>query len=169
MIFKLTKLRKIYSHSVTELGFQVNSRVNKTHLKNQILEKMPELEVATKGQEDVFLVYRSDIAKAVTRCHESAIDNENAILKQAAKIIKEDMFKMDDTDFSGTFESNCQVNAVHQSLLQLVNLLLNVSMEARESKISEACLTIAQLVRLVTYTERGLTDGRGGIVKKTFL
>ena len=110
VMFKLTKLRDIYSHSVTELGFQVNSTVNKTHLKNQILEKMPELEVATKGQKDVFLVYRSDIAKAVTKCHESAIDNENAILKQAAKIIKEDMFKMDETDFSGTFESNCQVN-----------------------------------------------------------
>ncbi|CAH3022098.1 unnamed protein product [Porites evermanni] len=42
-------------------------------------------------------------------------------------------------------------------------------MEARESKISEACLSIAQLVRLVTYTERELTDGRGGIVKTTFL
>lgn len=67
---------------------------------------MPELEVVTKGQKDVFLVYRSDIAKAVTKCHESAIE-ENAILKKAAKIIKEDMFKMDDTDFSGTFESNC--------------------------------------------------------------
>ena len=73
---------------------------------------MPELEVATKGQKDVFLVYRSDIAKAVTKCHESAIDNENAILKQAAKIIKGDMFKMDETDFSGTFESNCQVNCL---------------------------------------------------------
>ena len=111
-MFKLTKLRDIYRHSVTELGFQVNSTVNKTHLKNQILQKMPELEVATKGQKDVFLVYRSDIAKAVTKCHESAIDNENAILKQAAKIIKEDMFKMDETDFSGTFESNCQVNCL---------------------------------------------------------
>ena len=42
-------------------------------------------------------------------------------------------------------------------------------MEARESKISETCLTRSQLVRLVTYTERGLTDGRGGIVKMTFL
>ena len=48
----------------------------------------------------------------MTKCHESAIDNENAILKQAAKIIKEDMFKMDETDFSGTFESNCQVNCL---------------------------------------------------------
>lgn len=61
------------------------------------------------------------------------------------------------------------MNAVPQSLLQLVSLLLNVSMEARESKISEACLSIAQLVRLVTYTERELTDGRGGIVKTRFL
>lgn len=51
-MFKLTKLLDIYSHSVIELGFQVNSTVNKTHLKNQILEKMPELEVATKGQKD---------------------------------------------------------------------------------------------------------------------
>ena len=42
-------------------------------------------------------------------------------------------------------------------------------MEARESKISETCLTRSQLVRLVTYTERGLTDGRGGIVKMIFL
>lgn len=116
--------------------------------------KKPELEVVSKGQKDVFLVYRSDIAKAVTKCHESAIDNENAILKQAAKIIKEDMFKMDDTDFSGTFESNCQVNAVPQSLLQLVSLLLNVSKEAGESKISEACLTIAQLNCQVGYLHR---------------
>lgn len=69
---------------------------------------------------------------------------------RAAKVVREEMFKQNYV-FTGTFEENCQCDAVSPSLLALINMIINGANIQNQSQSKEqSALTISQLIVFIS-------------------
>ncbi len=121
-IFKLTDLVKLYSSRLNQLGAYIPSRINSTRLKERLLNQVPDLQAYSEGR-DVMLTFSSDIGIALRNACNQSYDSEIMHLAKAAKFLRQDMLTKQQ-HFSGSFQSDCNQQAVPDSLLAFMNMLL---------------------------------------------
>lgn len=161
-VFKMSHLAKLYSSRLEKLGVEVTGRVNSTRLKERLLTQFPELHAFTDGK-DVKLAMSSDIGTAMAFVHDNNSDTAAMCLAKAATIVRKEMF-MKTQAFDGTFTPDCQQQAVPDSLLALVNMILegpNISNQNdQEVSGASASLTISQLLLFnsVRHTRSGASN-----------
>ena len=86
VIFKLSKLVKLYTRCLQELNIQETTRVHSTHLNERILSQFKDMYAYTKGRE-VYLVHGNAVWEALKAVSNIPYDEDAYILAQAARII----------------------------------------------------------------------------------
>lgn len=157
--FKLADLVRMYAGRLQQLGVEVTSRINSTRLKNRILANIPGMQAqASTSGNDIFLVFKEDLAFALENFLSLDYDNEAMVLAQAATIVRRDM-KQSKYTFKGSLEESCQTNSVPTSLLSLTNMLLfgaNIKVNSERNAQPQASLTVAQLIQFnCTFRRHG--------------
>ena len=117
-VLRLADLANMYFLKQEELGVE-QPTVNKTRLKDRILEVFPDLSAYTEGREVLF-AFEHEIAGALREAKRR--DSDAWHLAKAANIIRKDMLKVKNL-FNGTFNDDSQRNSVPESLKTLVALL----------------------------------------------
>lgn len=152
-VFKLRDLADIYHKKIEQFGLSVTSRVNTTRLKERILAHIPDLEAHREGR-DTYLVFNKDIGPAIRKAFEEDADDEGIHLVKAASVVRRHMLSMSNK-FTGTFEEGCQEAAVPESLLALVNMILDGPNIKADPKLApQSALTIAQLLQFNCHARR---------------
>lgn len=161
-VFKMSQLSELYSSRLEQLGVEVKGRVNSTRLKERLLTQMPELH-AFKDGKDVKLAMPTDIGTAMAFVHNSNLDTAALYLAKAASIVRKEMF-LKREPFEGTFTPDCQQHAVPDSLLALINMILEGpsinNQKKQEVSGASAALTISQLLifNSVKHARSGATS-----------
>ena len=146
-VFRLADLTALYSDRLEQLGVDVTTRVNSTHLKDRILMHLPAMNAYKEGR-DVFMAYEDDVGTVLRQGYQNDRDEQSVMMTKIADMIRRNIFAQKVT-FSGSFDQNSQVESVPQSLLSLVNMLINGSNimdQTRNINISQPVLTLAQLI-----------------------
>ena len=152
-VFELKDFVQLYTTSLEELGTPVTGRVHSSRLKEKLLNHFKDMEAHKKGR-DIMLVFNHDVSDAFGKACKKDADNDALHLAKAAEIVRRDMLKMK-PEFNGSFDSQCQVDSVPTSLQTLVSMILYGSKKISESNstsISQAALTISQLLMFNTFT-----------------
>ena len=110
-------------HICTEqLGVAIEGRVHTSRLILRLLSVFPDLRAHLQGR-NVMLSFNDDIGDALKKACYHDSDNDAMHLVQAAKVVRKEMFSQA-FPFNGTFTDKYLQNAVLQSLLALVNMIL---------------------------------------------
>jgi len=114
------------SDKLEQLGVVMDSRVHTTRLKNRLLSEPPDLQAHAEGK-DILLSFKKDVGPTLRKSCDH--DSDAMHLVRAAQVVRQEMF---DTTFSfdGSFQANCQHDAVPPSLLALVNMILDGAVKA---------------------------------------
>ena len=112
---------------------------------------IPDLAAHSQGKH-ILLVFNETIGDAIRKACEQDYDSEALHLTRAAKIVRRDMFNMQQS-LKGTMEIDCQKNSVPTSVLALVSMIIdgptikkdNKDVE-EEDQVIKAALTISQLL-----------------------
>ncbi|KAK3883112.1 hypothetical protein Pcinc_012540 [Petrolisthes cinctipes] len=125
----------------------INKQVNKTRLKDRLLEKFPEAQEQSYGKNSV-LVFKEDMKNIVHNAVKTLNFSEDAlILSKAAMIVRKDILSHKGFTFTGSFSAQCQEDSLPSSLKALVSMILNGSNLKDQSKNdSQAKLTIGQTI-----------------------
>ena len=148
---RLADLAKMYMTKLEELGVDT-SRVNTTRLKERILSTLPHVSAHPQGR-DIVLVLDRDVGGAIKLLNDQDTDVEAMHLVRAAKVIRKDILKQNQS-FKGTFDTDCQENAIPQSLKALINFILRGPGTQRNTAIkksvevneTQASRSISQLI-----------------------
>ena len=98
VVFQLAELVSLYKRRLEQLG--VNSpNIHSTHLKEQLLARIPELEAHKKGR-DVIFAFKEDIGPVL---HSASQYSDAIHLSNAADILRKEMLQHK-TNFSDEFE-----------------------------------------------------------------
>lgn len=147
-VLKLADLTKLYTKRLELLGLKLSGRVHSTDLKNRILSNLPDLQAYKKGR-DTFLAFDEEIGSVLKIVSKKDSDDEAVILSQAAKIVRRDMAEIKHV-FDGKFPTSCQKEAVPESLLCLVSMVLrgsNIKTNSDGASLTQDSLTISQLLQ----------------------
>ena len=135
-VFKLADLVNLYSEKLLALGISKPClNVNSTRLKERLLAAMPDLAAHTQGKH-ILLVFNDAIGDAIRNACKQDYDSEALHLARAAKIVRRDMFSIQQS-FKGTFEVDCQEKSVPPSLLALVNMIVEGPSSIKKDKKEE--------------------------------
>jgi len=138
-VFKLADLGRLNSKKLQELGFLKSClNINTTRLKERLLAAIPDLTAHTQGKH-ILLVFNDAIGDAFRKACKQDYDSEALHLARAAKIVRRDMFSMQQS-FKGTFEIDCQMIIEGPSIKKD-----NKEIE-EEDKVTKAALSISQLL-----------------------
>lgn len=145
-IFKLSELHQLYVKRLET--FDIIKTVNKTRLKNQLLGHFCENVKEQSDGRNVVLIF-SDALQSLLKNALTSRDfqSEAFDFTSVAKTIRSEIFENDGINFNGAFANGCQIDGVPPNLLYFVSLLLNGSnIQEQPSDVSQACLTIAQMI-----------------------
>ena len=152
-VFKLSDLAHLYDKKVEKFGLP-DYKVHKTRLKEWLLAHVPDLEAYKKGR-DIYLAFKKDIGPVIRKVIDNDADDEGIHLVKAAAIVRRHMFDMS-YKFKGTFEDHCQENAVPDSLVAFVSMILDGTTIRDEPELgtTQSALSIAQLIRFNSHARR---------------
>ena len=146
-IFKLIDIAQLYKDRLEQLGVTVEKRIHTTRLKKRLLSALPDLRAHSQGR-DTLLSFEKDIGSALMMA--SYHDSDAIHLMRAAQVVHKEIF---DSSFSfdGSFQENCQQEAVPPSLLALVNMILegrNIKHQTQlaHTTTTKPALAISQLL-----------------------
>lgn len=145
--FRLADLVKLYEERLRQLGEDVSHRIRTTTLKDRILWHLPELQAYKQGR-DVFLSFNDDVASLLATDYFEDLDEQSMIMAKVASIIRNETFSKS-TDFKGAFNHESQMNSIPQSLLTLINVILNgsnIKEQTDTTALGQPVLTAAQLL-----------------------
>ncbi|KAJ8349373.1 hypothetical protein SKAU_G00245030 [Synaphobranchus kaupii] len=145
LLFKLSEIHSLYVSRLGELG--IKKLVNKTRLKDHLLEHLPEARAQCDGK-NTLLIFKEGLKNMLKEAlNKRNFDEDALILAKAAKIIRNDIINHSGFQFTGSFPEKCQENALPSSLKSLVSMVLNGSNIKHQEKCdSQACLTIGQCI-----------------------
>ncbi|KAJ8353418.1 hypothetical protein SKAU_G00209850 [Synaphobranchus kaupii] len=145
LLFKLSEIHSLYVSRLGELG--IKKLVNKTRLKDHLLEHLPEARAQCDGK-NTLLIFKEGLKNMLKEAlNKRNFDKDALILAKAAKIIRNDIINHSGFQFTGSFPEKCQENALPSSLKSLVSMVLNGSNIKHQEKCdSQACLTIGQCI-----------------------
>lgn len=135
VILPLTDLYKLLTERMNELG--ATSDIHRTRLKEKLMAEFPDLEVTKCGTKIVFF------QKAFTYTNCENDDKDAMILLQAAQIVRKNRM-----DKKIPIDDVNQKNSVSPKLITLLHMILQEpNLSSSNQDISQAVLTIAQLIR----------------------
>lgn len=146
-VFKLADLSNLYSSRIKQLGLKQESRIQSTRLKQIILSHFPDMRATKKGR-NILLVFHQDIGSALAKVCTEDSDRDAVHLPRAAQIVRRELFDKS-KPFDGSFSETCQEESVPNSLLSLVNMILegpSIKDQAYQPS-SPAALSMAQLLK----------------------
>lgn len=155
-IFKLTDLAKLYKVRLEQLGVTVDNRIHTTRLKNRLLSEFPDLRAHSKGR-DILLTFVKDIGPALKKACDH--DSDAMHLVRAAQLVRREMFETR-FSFDGSFQPDCQKDAVPPSLLALVNMILDGANIKHQSELVQTSTTTAALAISQLLTFNSVKHGR---------
>ena len=120
-IFKLKDLAHMYTICLKQLGVTTENRIHTSRLKNRLLSVISDLKPCSQGR-DVILSFNEDISTTIKKAYDH--DSDAMHLARAAQVVRKEMFEKK-FSFDGSFKQSSQQNAVPQSLLALVNMILD--------------------------------------------
>jgi len=123
-VFKLSELVRMYAARLAELGEHdtEHDKVHATRLKERLLREIPDLRAEQQGRE-VLLMFRKDIGDAIKHALDNDMDKEAISLVRAAQIVRKHIFNHK-YEFHGSFEHDCERDAVPPSLNALVRMIM---------------------------------------------
>lgn len=145
VVLKLADLTKMYSTRLKDYGL-VSGRAHSGRLKNRLLAHFPALQAHTSGR-DVLLTFTDGLNSALKEAYTDNWDDEGVHLAKAARIVRRDLFQFK-SQFSGSFDECCQENSIPETLLALIQMILQgPSIENATNRGNcQTSLSIAQLV-----------------------
>jgi len=95
-VLKLSKLSKLYTSRLNQLGAVTTSRENATRLKERILYHFPDMIVVSEGRgHDVKLMFDENLGSTLTKAFQVDSDDDGIHLVRAAQIVRKKIFKED--------------------------------------------------------------------------
>ena len=122
-VFRLADLLELYSSRLKQLGHEEHGRVHSTRLKERILAHLPGIRAHSEGR-NILLAFDTDLGLALRKACEKDSDDEAMCLAAAANTVRRAMFQQQAV-FTGSFDRECQIKSVPQSLISLVSMILN--------------------------------------------
>ena len=160
---KLRSLKKIYKNRLAELE-QIDVKEVKVHpgrLKTRLLKQLPGLRAEKKGN-DLLLIFSKDIGSTIQHAITGDMDDDAVILAKAAKIVRKEMFSKE-YEFTGSFEENCERNAVSKSLLALTRMILEgpsiTNQNNCNTKRDQVSVTLTELLHFNAVKKSYSKDG----------
>ena len=143
LLFKLSEIHSMYVNRLGELG--INKSVNKTRLKDHLLEHFPEAQDQFDGRNTI-IIFKEGMRDMLNESLKNRDFNEDAaILAKAAIIVRKDIFCHKGFKFTGSFPAECQEHSLPSSLKSLVSMILNgPNIKDQDKHESQASLTIGQ-------------------------
>ena len=96
---------------------------------------------------NVILAFKGDIGDIIANATHTDFDNEGLVLAEASKILRRDILAMENTNFDGTFDLECQENP--NSVRYFLNTIMNGN-HTKNPHHHQAAVTIEQLMRVNT-------------------
>ncbi len=155
-VFRLRDLVQIYQKRLAQLGVEELNRVHSTRLKYRIQSHFTDMDSFNEGK-NVILAFRDDIGAVLKNACNRDFDDEGIILAKAAQIVRRDILQMESSVFSGTFEDQCQQDAVPTSLTTLITMVLggpNIETQSQNLVEMQSVLSIAQLIQYNSTVRR---------------
>jgi len=153
-VFRLADLIQLYSERLLDFGVEQSGRIHSTDLKIRLLANIPGLRAFKQGR-NVMLSFEDDVGLALKEATLDDYDDEAICLAKAAQIVRRDMQQKTST-FTGSFGNNCQEEAIPQSLLALVSMIMdgtNIKNKDPDT-FRQSALTVAQLLQFNSSTRR---------------
>ena len=110
-------------------------------MKNRLLLEIPHLKAYSQGRETLQSFEKEIGPPLMTACQ---FDDDVMHLFRVGQVELKEVIDSK-LDFNGSFHENCQQDAVPQSLLAIVNMILNVS-NNKHQKTRQPAVTISQLM-----------------------
>ena len=145
LLFKLSELHSLYMVRLKGLG--IVKTVNKTRLKDLILNYFPGVQEQNDGRNTILVFDKAMQSMLKEALRKRDFSEDAIILAKAAKIIRNDVFNHQCLQFTGNFPPSCQENSLPSSLKSLVSLILNgLNLKDQDKCESQACLTVSQVI-----------------------
>ena len=146
-VFKHYDLTKLYSTRLQQLGVE-EVKPHSTRIQDRILAQLPHLRASREGQ-DILLTFNADVGPALHKTCDKNFDDAAVCLVRAAKIVRRDKLKLE-ANFTGSFDKNCQIKSVRQSLLALVSMILNCPIIKSQEFLDVPLITLS-VAKLLQY------------------
>ncbi|CAG9822112.1 unnamed protein product [Phaedon cochleariae] len=145
LLFEVSEIHSMYVNRLEELG--INKQINKTSLKNKLLEHFPEAQEQFDGRHTV-TIFNEGMRNMLREALKIRDFSENAvILSKAAAIVRKYIMNHQGFKFSGYFPAECQEDSLPASLKSLVSMILvGSNLQDQVKRDSQACLTIGQCI-----------------------
>ena len=157
--FRLADIVKLYRERLNQLGDNGLHPIHSTDLKDRILRHLPDMHAYNKGR-DVFLAFSEHVGALLLDDFIEDKDDLSLMMVTTANNIRRKVFS-NVNSFSGSFDQDSQVCSVPQSLLSLVNMIINgsnIKDQKHNKNISQPVLTIAQLISFNCVKKRKSDD-----------
>ena len=162
-IFYLKNLVEMYKIKLAELR-EVDVKeiiVHATRFKLRLLKHVPGLTEEKEGK-DIILIFSKDIGPTIQHAINNDMDEEAVVLSKAAQIVRKEIFSSA-YEFSGSFEKDCERNAVPKSLLAMVQMILEGpsigNKSISDTKRDHISLTISELLQFNAIKRSRAEDG----------
>ena len=143
-VFQLSNLIHLYSRSLEQLGINDYSP-HVTRFKEKLQVHIPGPRAHIRGRE-ILLTFEDDIGQAIIAA--CWYDSDAIFLSKAAKIFRRDLLTTKSI-FDGTCTSTCQEDSVPQSLISLINMILegpSIEDQYANDK-NQAALSVSQIIK----------------------
>ena len=159
----MNSIQETYKSLLLKNGVTFNpERVYKKHIKNLLLESLPDVEFAKRGPKPEIVFSTKTKEKFMAQCHDAAdINDEVELLYKASQIIRKEISEMDDWKFKGTFNDFTTPVKIHQFFKWIICGPLTDLNATRESQTEKSSRNLAQYLissfrsrRQVTYESK---------------
>jgi hypothetical protein len=152
-VFKLSDLGRLYESRLKEQDPDFSGKINTTRLKERLMNLIPDLRAQGQGR-DVMLMFNSDIGEAIKIACSNNDDDDAIHLVRAAQILRKDIFTKEYT-FDGSLKPGCEKDAVPESVLALVRMILRGPSIQHQKQASDASTKIAlSLSQLIVFNAK---------------
>ena len=146
-IFKLSELHSLYVGYLHDLG--VDKTINKTRLKVQLLDYFfGDCQEQYDGKSVILVLVFNEGLKKLLKESVDAQDYESQMLviAKVVKFLRREILSLKSSPYTGNFSPECQDKSVPAALKFFVSMLLNGHKKNEQDDISQASLTISQLI-----------------------
>ena len=128
--FRLSDLVKLYKDRLEHFRVTVESRIHRTRLKDRLIPELPGLIAHSEGG-DILLKFQKNAGLALKKVCDH--DSDAMHLVRAAEVVCREMFE-EKFSFDGSFQADCQEDAVQTTLVALVNMILDRISNTKQSR-----------------------------------
>ena len=154
LLFMLSELHSLYISRLEALG--VYKTVNKTRLKNSLLDQFPDAQEQNDGKNLVIIFTKALQGMVKDAIKKRDFSEDATILAKASAIVRRDILKNKGFNFSGSFTTDCQETSTPASLKSLISMILSgLDIENTEAQDSQPCLTVCQTIIFNEKERRG--------------